>query len=841
MIQDLKNITQLLRQITARIPHNPENLNEILMIATREISISLDIDCVQIYRETPQGKLVLMAESRRQDFLLDVPLGQPFRAINRHPTSERSFEPSHLLSSTTYLPRQCLNERSTPPTYSPKSSTREIRNSVCFSLRLFHKKWGYLKVERQPHQSFSLPERQLLQLLANQLAIGIERCKLRQQVWQQTQRNEALERIGSLLQAARGAPENLQRVLEETVMAVHGIGGRLYLQNQSIGNQNSKLYTWGEQPSDPQLEIRPSWHAWIAAFKTCTSMERTVAVAGEPWDSTSANHQTPFPSLIANFQANALPQPLSQAFASTQIRSILTIALNYGERCVGYLSVFRAAKPTQNSVVTDGGTHHRAREAPPHKPRRASWSVGDLSFIQSASLHLYLWLVSQHVQSTLEYQASHDLLTHLPNRKQFEMRLDGALGGIRSNNGQLAVAILDLDGFKRVNYTLGHPVGDRLLLEVTQRLQRQLPPSAYLARWGDDRFTILLEYTCSLEELTGVFQNVLSAFCQPFHLEDREIYITGSLGVAMAPNDGDGVPALLRNAEVAMHQAKRFNQNSYQFYASEMNRSALAELVLETDLRKASLRNEFWLDYQPQLDLTTGQIVGMEALIRWRHPTLGMMPPDRFIGLAEETGLICPIGEWVLRTACLQQRSWKQDSLLPVRVAVNLSTRQLQPDLVGTIAKILCDTQMNPRDLELEITESVAVQNIEMTIAILREFQDMGVTVALDDFGTGYSCLSAVEQLPLNVIKIDRSLVCGATQNPRAAAIAKTVLALGRGLNLLVLAEGVETPEQVKFLKSIDCDLVQGNFFSCALSSDLALEFLQKNSMFQGIEQVKFR
>lgn len=838
MIQDFKNLTHLLRQITARIPKNTENLQEILRIAPDEICRGLDVDCVQIYRETSQGKLVLVAESHRQEVVLDVPLGCSFGTSDRHRMSDRSFELSDILSKTTQLPRQCLNERSTPPTSSPKRSTREIRNSVCFSLRLFNKKWGYLRVERSPGRSFSLPERQLLQLLANQLAIGIERCKLRQQVWQQTQRNDALDRLGSLLQASRGAPENLQRVLEEIVVGVNGIGGRLYLQSQLMGNNSSKLYTWGEQPSDPQLEIRPSWHAWLAAFKTCTSREQGDAVASHPSNPSAANHQTPFPSLIVDFQANALPQPLSQAFASTRIGSILTIALNYGDRSVGYLSVFRSGKPTQKAASAAGGTHHRQREAPPHPSRTASWSVADVSFIQSASLHLYLWLVSQHVQSTLEYQASHDLLTRLPNRKQFEMRLEGALG---TDGGHLAIAILDLDGFKRVNYTLGHPVGDRLLVEVTQRLQGQLPSSAYLARWGDDRFTILLDYNCSVEELTGIFQTVLSTFCHPFLLGEREIYITGSLGVAIAPHDGDNVPALLRNAEVAMHQAKRLNQNSYQFYASGMNRSALAELVLETDLRKASIRNEFWLDYQPQLDLTTGQIVGMEALIRWRHPTLGMMPPDRFIGLAEETGLICPIGEWVLRTACLQQRSWQQDSRLPVRVAVNLSTRQLQPDLVATIAKILHDTQMNPQDLELEITESVAVQNIEMTIAILREFQDMGVTVALDDFGTGYSCLSAVEQLPLNVIKIDRSLVCGATQNPRAAAIAKTVLALGRGLNLLVLAEGVETPEQVNFLKSIDCDLVQGNFFSCALSSERALEFLQKNSLLNGIEQVKLR
>jgi diguanylate cyclase (GGDEF)-like protein len=817
MTQDFDNLTHLLRQIIERIQKNPDCLQELLTIAVREVRRVLDVDRVRICREEANGSNRSVAESHRRDRCLSSSLGKQLPPIDRGLGDDRPVETIDSFARDEASARRRISPQSTAPHSSPVLSARDLQSSVSFPIQISSRHWGWLKIDGERSHSFSLAKRQLLQLLAAQIAIGIEQYELRQQVKRQTQRDKTLDRIGNLLRSSRNDPRNWQQILEEILACAECIGGRLYFQTESMGDKTCQVYTWGEQPSDPQIETRASWQAWISALKTCKSPDKLDGASAVQCDSIYVRSRTPFPAIVADFHPNALPQPLTQVFASTSIRSILTISLEYNDRCVGYLSVFRSAK--QSSMP--------------------SWSAADIGFVQSASLYLYLWLLSGQVKFALDYQSSHDLLTHLPNRKQFELRLERALRRTRRENSGPAIAVVDLDGFKRINYTLGHPVGDLLLLEVTQRLQRQLPPSACLARWGDDRFTFLLEYSSSIEELTHIAQTVLNAFCHPFHIDDREIYITASLGMAIAPADGDNAIALLKNAEIAMHQAKRADKNSYQFYASEMNRSALAQLVLEADLRKASVRNEFWLDYQPQIDLTTGQIVGMEALIRWQHPTLGTMPPARFIGMAEETGLICPIGEWAIQTACLQQRSWLKQGIAPVRVAVNLSARQLQPNLVSIVAKILHDTQMNPRDLELEITESVAVQNIEMTIAILQEFQEMGVTVALDDFGTGYSCLSAVEQLPLNVIKIDRSLVVGATENPRAAAIAKTVLALGRGLNLLVLAEGVETARQVEFLKSIHCDLVQGNFFSSALSGDRALEFLRNKSVFSGIERVK--
>lgn len=830
MTQDLSRFTSLLRRMTDRIQQNSDDLKVLLTIAACEIQGILDVDLVQISRWTADGSREILAESHGNHGSVPSPSARHLEEIEML-SGECGRRVCHSLATST--------ERSI--------SSAEEQRSLVLPLSLLDREWGSIRIDSQGARGLSSITQQLLPLAVDRIALAIERCELRGNVWQHTQHARALDRIGSILRLSENDPRSLQRVLEETISAVRGVGGRLYLHSEANAEYSAQLYVWGEQPTDPQLEANPNWQAWISAGKTCEFF-RTKSYDGNREAPAQENRQpnimcrcrnAPFPFIVADFHPGTLPQPLTQVFASTSIRSIATISLDGGDRCAGYLSVFRSSTSSPQSAVVPPRSQFSHSSDAPQEECMLSWSAADLRFVQSASLYVYLGWLSGQVQFAIDYQASHDILTRLPNRKRFELQLERALHRTHRDPSVLAVAVLDLNGFKRVNYTLGHAVGDRLLLDVTQRLQAQLPSFSCLARWGDDRFIFLLDRSSSIEELTRTVQCVLTAFSHPFCLDEREIYITASLGVALAPTDGNTAAALVKNAEIALSQAKQSRQNSYQFYASDMNRLALAQLVLETDLYKASVRNEFWLDYQPQIDLTTGQIVGMEALIRWRHPTLGVLHPDRFISLAEETGSIAEIGEWVLQTACIQQQAWMQCGIPSVRVAVNLSARQLQPDLVPKIAKILHDTRMNPWDLELEITESVAVQNLDLTVGILQDFQAMGVTVALDDFGTGYSCLSAVEQLPLNVIKIDRSLVANAPQNSRVAAIAKTILALGRGLNLLVLAEGVETPEQLEFLKSIHCDLVQGNFFSSALSGDRALEFLRNGSVFMGIEKVK--
>jgi diguanylate cyclase (GGDEF)-like protein len=389
----------------------------------------------------------------------------------------------------------------------------------------------------------------------------------------------------------------------------------------------------------------------------------------------------------------------------------------------------------------------------------------------------------------------------------------------RSNSYKLsnicAVIFLDLDRFKNVNDTLGHAVGDQLLQGVSQRLTNCLRAGDSIARWGGDEFTLLLYNINCPEDATKICQRIIHSLSSPFRFDGRELYTKASLGIALAPYDGEDAETLLKNADAAMYKAKHKGRNNYQFYTSSIGSKVSEMLNLENNLYKALEQEEFLLYYQPQIDLNTGKIVGMEALIRWLHPERGLVAPDLFIPLAEETGLICQIDEWVLRTACLQNRAWQLMGIPPIRIAVNLSARQfLQANTVKIIAKILSETGLNPEALEIEITESAAMTDVNFTVSVLQQLLQMGIRISLDDFGTGYSSLWSLKNLPLNSLKIDRSFVADLMNGRGGATIVKVAIALGQGLNLQVIAEGVETAEQLEFLQSIECDMAQGYLFS---------------------------
>jgi diguanylate cyclase (GGDEF)-like protein len=384
---------------------------------------------------------------------------------------------------------------------------------------------------------------------------------------------------------------------------------------------------------------------------------------------------------------------------------------------------------------------------------------------------------------------------------------------------------LDLDRFKLINDTLGHAAGDQLLQSMAQRLKDCLRQGDTLARWSGDEFTILLPQISSTDA-ARIAQRILNALNEPFQIEEQELHVKASIGIAFAPNNGEEVETLLKNADTAMYWAKQQGKNNYQLYASSMNTKGRERLRLENNLHKALERDEFLLYYQPQVNLNTNQIVGMEALIRWRRDGLGLIKPNQFIPLAEETGLIIPIGEWVLRTACAQSRTWQLSGTPPFRTTVNLSARQFQQgNLVQTIAQVLQETQLDPQYLELEITETIAIQDIDRTISVLQELKTMGIHIAMDDFGTGYSSLSSLRYFPLDTLKIDQSFVQNLTIHPSNLAIITSIIALGRGLNLKVIAEGVETAAQMQFLRSVECDDVQGYFISQPLPPDVATQF----------------
>lgn len=417
-------------------------------------------------------------------------------------------------------------------------------------------------------------------------------------------------------------------------------------------------------------------------------------------------------------------------------------------------------------------------------------------------------------EAKINYLAYHDTLTGLPNRVSFEERLVEAVERAGPERESLAVMFLSLDRFKKFNDTLGHLIGDQLLRSVAERLSLTLRESNRIARFGSDEFAMLLTRIAGAEDAARRAQNFQNVLNAPFNVGDHELYVTSSIGIGLYPEDGTDAQGLLKSAGAALYRAKQLGGSTYQFYTADMNERALARLALENQLRWALERKEFRVYYQPQVSIDTGEIRGMEALVRWQHPELGLVSPAEFIPLAEDTGLIMPIGEWVLRTACAQTKTWQDCGFKNLHVAVNLSPRQFQqPDLVLMVERLLKETRLDAPSLELEVTESSVMKNAESAVHTLRELRAMGIRISIDDFGSGYSSLSYLKHLPIDVLKIDQSFVRDMTTDPKDAAIAMAIIQLAHSLQLQVKAEGVETEEQLRFLRLLRCDEMQGYLF----------------------------
>jgi diguanylate cyclase (GGDEF)-like protein len=424
--------------------------------------------------------------------------------------------------------------------------------------------------------------------------------------------------------------------------------------------------------------------------------------------------------------------------------------------------------------------------------------------------------ISEHKQAEeqLRHQATHDELTGLANRALLQDRLEQSIHYANRSRRLVAVLLLDLDRFKVINDSLGHGFGDELLCSVARRLEQTIREADTVARMGGDEFAILLAEVADVEDVGLVARKILEQLTQPYLIEGREVTVTASLGISIYPQDGTDAQTLQRNADVAMYRAKE-EGNSFRFYTPEMNQRVMETLELEADLRRALDRGELLLHYQPKVNLTTGRIAGAEALLRWQHPLRGLVPPARFIPLAEETGLILPIGEWVLATACAQIRAWQDQGVAAVPVAVNLSARQFRRAVLGeTIQRILRECRVAPRLLELELTESMIMQDSEAAAATMQQLKALGVTLALDDFGTGYSSLNYLRRFPVDCLKIDRSFISDVATDASAAAVATSIVAIAHSLGLNALAEGVETAEQLDFLVKCGCDSLQGYYFS---------------------------
>ena len=464
------------------------------------------------------------------------------------------------------------------------------------------------------------------------------------------------------------------------------------------------------------------------------------------------------------------------------------------------------------------------------------WNHLFIAPVRNVDGHLSHFVASQYditeakqLEAELLHLAHHDELTGLPNRALLRDRLGQAIAVARRDGGRIWIAFVTLDRFKGINDSFGHSGGDSVLKVIAKRLRGVIRGADTAARWGSDEFAILMPEHNEGGLATAALERITAAVNTPIPYEGQELVLTCSIGVAGYPNDGLDVDTLLERADIAAFHAKNDGSNRFRFHTADMNQKALARLRTEADLRLALKREEFVLHYQPQVDLETGRIIGMEALVRWQHPERGLLGPLEFISLAEETGLIVPIGYWVLRTACLQNRQWQREGLRPIRVAVNLSARQFVRDNVAeSVAAVLSEIGLAPSDLELELTESLVMRDVERGIGVLRALKQLGVRIAVDDFGTGYSSLAYLRRLPIDVLKIDRSFVSDIGSGDGDAIVA-SVIALAHVLKLKVVAEGVETVEQLEYLRLNHCDEMQGYFFSKPVPAEAFADLLRSD------------
>jgi diguanylate cyclase (GGDEF)-like protein/PAS domain S-box-containing protein len=490
------------------------------------------------------------------------------------------------------------------------------------------------------------------------------------------------------------------------------------------------------------------------------------------------------------------------------------------------LMAFGACAPFEKDLIRHDGNQLPVLFGAALHDEEIAWFVVDLS-------------QNKQTQEKLNHLAYHDALTDLPNQVLFKDRLKQAIALSHRNDQMQAVLLLNVDRFKTINDSLGYTAGDRLLQSVAQRLASCVRESDTVARFGADEFAILLTQITRAQDAANVARAIKHSLDQAFLFDDQEIFVSSSIGISLYPADGRDTAGLLKTAGVALDGAKDKGGNRYQFYTAGGTTRALKQLVLENNLRPGLERSEFFIQYQPQVAIKDFHLVGMEALVRWQHPSLGLLYPNEFITLAEESGMIISLGDWILRTACAQNKAWQDAGLMPMRLSVNFSARQFQqPTFISDINQILKDTNLDPRWLELELTESSIMKDPEEAIGKLHELKLMGIKVAVDDFGTGYSSLNYLKRFPIDTLKIDKTFVSDVCKDPHDTSIVRAIINLGHALDLTVIAEGVETKDQLQYLTALGCDAVQGFLFSKPLSTKVFEELLMEQARVSGPQDV---
>lgn len=444
--------------------------------------------------------------------------------------------------------------------------------------------------------------------------------------------------------------------------------------------------------------------------------------------------------------------------------------------------------------------------------------------------------VDQH-KELLEYQANHDSLTDLPNRTLFMDRLNQAVHTAKRNNNKVAILFIDLDDFKEINDSLGHEIGDKVLIKFAKRMNKNMRESDTLARLGGDEFCVILNNISENKSVLNFINKCMKSIKKPFLIGNSTFYIGMSIGVALYPMDGTSAELLLQNSDAAMYKAKEINKSSYSFYNSDMTQKAQDRIFIEAELRKAFKQDELKVYYQPQVDSKTDKLVGMEALVRWEHPTMGFINPDKFIPFAEETGMIVELDRIVMKKSMKQFKKWKLDGFHTGKLSLNLAMKQLEEkDFVEYLQKLVKENKLEYEMIEFEVTETSIMKNPEHSIEILKKISDLNISISVDDFGTGYSSLSYLKKLPIHKLKIDKTFVDELPNDDEDIAISKTIISLCKNLNLDVIAEGVESIEQKDFLLQNGCNSIQGYYYSKALSAEDMTEYLKNNNIGQIIE-----
>ncbi|MGK7943730.1 MAG: diguanylate cyclase [Microcystaceae cyanobacterium] len=864
MVQPTLPHEQLLQTILHNI-HNTQKFQESLNLIVEQIRDYLGVDRVKIYKFASDGSGDVIAEAIFANNLPSL-LGLKFPATDLPHVIREQFITTHrsvaidvaTKQKTIHEPDQNtdhfqLSHSNVSDCHIQYLLGMGVLSSLCTPIFHEDELWGLLVVHHSEPRRFAAKEWEMVELLSKQVSLTIAQDTLKQQTILQSQQEAFLHQVSHQLTV-----DDWQGILESSIATLNADGGRLYIAPNLTGEEE-KLYVAGKQPSIKGLEQNSQWIALMKgenpknhqAAQVSSHIKKTLKVL--PNLSEEEKEKQPYLAYFypKSYQLAELAQDyqlkdLQAAFQEHSLLSILFIPLRSGHQWEGCLTLFKQEQ--EQEIHWAGRDDQDSRNTRPRQSFEAwietqslvpDWQVSELKLAHTLGHHLYIAINQQKIARLIIHKASYDSLTQLPSGTVFSQQLSLNLLDKLPQGQILAVMIMDINRFKRVNESLGHQIGDYVLQRISERLQNCLDKhndhDSYLARWHGDRFIIQLSQVSYTDEIVAFCEHILETFDEPFYIQGQALSLSASLGVAIAPYDGDNSAILLKNSEIAMNQAKEKGKNTYRLYDAQINPFSLDSLSLETDLYKAIERNELRLYYQPQVNLKTGQLEGVEALLRWQHPRLGLVSPAQFIPLAEEIGLICPIGEWVIKNACKQQFTWQKAGFLPLKMSVNLSYRQFQqPKLVEQILDAISTTGINPQSLELEITESLMMEDLSTTLAILKELQAQEIQIAIDDFGTGYSSLGSLKNLPVNTLKIDKSLIENLMSDPKNMAILQGIMIMGQGLNLNLVAEGVESPKQIELLQNMGCDQAQGYLLSPPLPPDQLTKFLLSPQLLTG-------